>query len=139
MTFAAASTATGPTECQASLTVAKSRVGWRSPRRYSGMAPSTIPAATSSGTVPSGTRKSIGTKHELGGDREAVADREAHPGHERVDDDERERERRVEGALGGDRYGERGGDGQECGGRRGLDRELPAAQRLGPTLVPGLV
>ena len=58
---AAASTATGPTECHASATAARrGSDGARGVGTPAGV-PSTIPAATKSGTDPSGRRKSIGT------------------------------------------------------------------------------
>jgi hypothetical protein len=38
------------------------RLGWHSPLRYSGRFRSTIAAATTSGTAPTGSRNSIGTK-----------------------------------------------------------------------------
>ena len=58
---ASASTATGPTAYQALPSRTSTRSSFSFPSKTSMTSPSSIPAATHKGTMPSGSRKSIGT------------------------------------------------------------------------------
>ena len=79
---AAASTATGPTECHASPTAARTRLGWRSPQEVLRQAAEHHAGGHEQRHGAERQQEEHRHEHELGGDREAVADREADAGEE---------------------------------------------------------
>ena len=136
---AAASTAAGPTECQASPMASRMRLGCRSPLRYSGRLRSTIAAATTRRHRSHRQQEQHRHEDELRGDREAVADREAHARHERIGAEQGDGEQRVEVALGRDQGRHGACRDEERGGAHRLYGQLTAGGPLGVGPVEPLV
>ena len=72
-------TRAGPTAYQESLSRTKTRPIWIVPRAYSSPLPSRMPAATASGTIPSGKHEQHRDENELRRDRRAAPHLEIEP------------------------------------------------------------